>query len=180
MRVGVIKTTSSLDKNIVTLLKRTNIPYQIITRNTLAVYSQFDFIIFSTDSEVSNLFGLMEKTLLYEVSSVLFVYKGYHNYHSLEDYRNFVSIDINISELHLTKQLKYHYKMAKHIDYLVDQNNKLESKLKTKMLVEKAKRILIEQGLTEEEAYNYIRVRAMENRTTKKNVAQTILITYKK
>lgn len=71
-----------------------------------------------------------------------------------------------------TKAIKL---LLNHAD-LILKNRKLKNEIEERKLVERAKGILMKQGMTEEEAYNYIRKKAMDSRKTIKEISESIVI----
>lgn len=57
-----------------------------------------------------------------------------------------------------------------------DEIEKLKTKIETRKVVDKAKGILIESGMGEEEAFSYMQKRAMDTRTPLRNIAEAILL----
>jgi response regulator NasT len=55
-------------------------------------------------------------------------------------------------------------------------NKKLKDEIEERKLVERAKGILMKYGMSEEDAYNYIRKKAMDSRKTIKEIAESIVI----
>lgn len=62
------------------------------------------------------------------------------------------------------------------VSNLRDENAKLKDALETRKLVDKSKRILIDKGMTEPEAYRKIQRIAMDKRKSMKEVADAIIL----
>jgi len=60
---------------------------------------------------------------------------------------------------------------------LIMDNRYLQDKIEERKLVERAKGILMKRGLSEEEAYNFLRKKAMDMRKKIKEVAESIILT---
>ena len=60
-------------------------------------------------------------------------------------------------------------------DLIVD-NRKLQEEIEERKLVERAKGILMKKGFTEEEAYKFLRKKAMDTRKKIKDIAESIII----
>lgn len=60
-------------------------------------------------------------------------------------------------------------------DLIVD-NRRLQEEIEERKLVERAKGILMKKGLSEEEAYRFIRKKAMDSRRKIKDIAESIII----
>ncbi len=59
---------------------------------------------------------------------------------------------------------------------LIDEISQLEKKLEDRKLIDKAKGLLMQKGMSEEEAFSTLRKTAMNNRTSLKAVAQAIIL----
>lgn len=60
---------------------------------------------------------------------------------------------------------------------LVNQIKELEVKLEARRTIDQAKRHLMEQGLTEEEAYSRMRKASMDSRKPLSEIAEAVLMT---
>lgn len=87
------------------------------------------------------------------------------------NYFSVILSDANITD----EQRKAIFLVLNQAD-LIFRNRKLKDEIEERKLVERAKGVLMKQGMTEEEAYNYIRKKAMDMRKTIKEVAQYIVM----
>ncbi len=82
-------------------------------------------------------------------------------------------------ELNLLTLIDYSYMVFSKVAGLEQEVSRLKSGLETRKVVEKAKGILMKAyGLTEEEAFKRIQQQSMKKRTTMKNLAEAIIMSY--
>lgn len=81
-----------------------------------------------------------------------------------------------LSDKNLTDEQKKAILLILNQADLIIKNKKLKDEIEERKLVERAKGILMKYGMSEEEAYNYIRKKAMDSRKTIKEIAESIVI----
>jgi len=81
-----------------------------------------------------------------------------------------------LSDKNLTDEQKKAILLILNQADLIMKNKKLKDEIEERKLVERAKGILMKYGMSEEEAYNYIRKKAMDSRKTIKEIAESIVI----
>ncbi len=81
-----------------------------------------------------------------------------------------------LSDKNLTDEQKKAILLILNQADLIMKNKKLKDEIEERKLVERAKGILMKYGMSEEDAYNYIRKKAMDSRKTIKEIAESILI----
>ncbi len=81
-----------------------------------------------------------------------------------------------LSDKNLTDEQKKAILLILNQADLIMKNKKLKDEIEERKAVERAKGILMKHGMSEEEAYNYIRKKAMDNRKTIKEIAESIVI----
>jgi len=95
-------------------------------------------------------------------------------YNVLDDiffaYVNEQTMDIELPVI-LNSSVKY----LKKITYLQKNHDDMKDQLETIKLTNKAKRLLMNKGLTEEESHQFIQKKAMDLRTSKKNLVNLII-----
>ena len=96
----------------------------------------------------------------------------------VEDYGVFV-LPRPLNRAAFYQSLKLITATRKRIERLMDENRHLREKIEELRIVERAKCVLIEHlQFTEEQAHRYIEKQAMDRRSTKRTVAESILNTY--
>jgi putative methionine-R-sulfoxide reductase with GAF domain len=81
-----------------------------------------------------------------------------------------------LSDKNLTDEQKKAILLILNQADLIMKNKKLKDEIEERKLVERAKGILMKYGMSEEDAYNYIRKKAMDSRKTIKEIAESIVI----
>ncbi|WP_425448345.1 ANTAR domain-containing response regulator [Dethiothermospora halolimnae] len=81
-----------------------------------------------------------------------------------------------INERTLLPSIEVAISKSEEIEKMKKEAEESKEKLSNRKLIEKAKGILIKDGMTEEEAYNKIRKISMDKRCPMKNVAEAIII----
>jgi uroporphyrinogen-III synthase len=81
-----------------------------------------------------------------------------------------------LSDKNLTDEQKKAILLILNQADLIVKNKKLKDEIEERKLVERAKGILMKYGMSEEDAYNYIRRKAMDSRKTIKEIAESIVI----
>ncbi|MEO0179556.1 MAG: ANTAR domain-containing protein [candidate division WOR-3 bacterium] len=81
-----------------------------------------------------------------------------------------------LSEGYITDEQRKAISLILNQADLIIKNKKLKDEIEERKLVERAKGILMKYGMSEEEAYNYIRRKAMDTRKTIKEIAESIVI----
>lgn len=81
-----------------------------------------------------------------------------------------------LSDKNLTDEQKKAILLILNQADLIMKNKRLKDEIEERKLVERAKGILMKYGMSEEEAYNYIRKKAMDSRKTIKEIAESIVI----
>jgi len=87
---------------------------------------------------------------------------------------NYILKPFNADQLRIAVDLAIHRFIE--ISNLQDENAKLKEALETRKLVDKAKGLLISQGMTEPEAYRKMQKIAMDKRKSMKEVAEAIIL----
>ncbi len=81
-----------------------------------------------------------------------------------------------INERKLNEEQAKAIKLLLHQADLVEDRKKLREEIEERKLVERAKGILMNKGMSESEAYEFIRRKAMDSRRKMKDIAETILL----
>jgi|LGOV01.1.fsa_nt_gb response regulator NasT len=177
MRVVIISSDGYLDKRIQRILKQSDINGDIknkLTRNMLNLY---DCIVYSYKNEIPNLPKVIESLVLERKVLVIYI----NNKTSIGSFYNVLN-DMYFSmlnemslEFELPIILRTTTKYIKKINQLQIENTDLSIQLTTLKLTNKAKRILIKKGLSEDESHQYIQKKAMDLRITKRKLVNLII-----
>ncbi len=177
MRVIIISSDGYLDKRIQRILKQSGINGDIknkLTRNMLNLY---DYIVFSYKNKIPNLPKLIESIVLERKMLVIYI----NNKTSIGSFYNilndmyFIMLNEMSLEIELPITLKTTTKYIKRITQLQIENTDLSIRLTTLKLTNKAKRILIKKGLSEDESHQFIQKKAMDLRITKRKLVNLII-----
>ncbi|PLX98752.1 MAG: response regulator [Desulfuromonas sp.] len=88
---------------------------------------------------------------------------------------NYILKPFNADQLKVAVELAIHRFIE--MSNLLEENAKLKEALETRKLVDKAKGLLMEKGMSEPEAYRKMQKIAMDKRKSMKEVAEAILLT---
>jgi len=177
MRVAVIATNGHFDKQILRLVTKNNINGDIQPRITPQVIQSYDCLILSYKNEMPNMPIVLEQIVLEQKCSIIYITNTtsigqfYNVYHDL--FMNFVN-EITM-EVELPVTIKYIQKFMKQIQILQTENEELQDRLETLQLTNKAKRILMKKGLSEENSHQFIQQKSMDLRKSKKQVVNLII-----
>ena len=177
MRVAVIKGNGDLDRRIERLLNQHGIKgdfVQQLHRNTM---KQYDCVILSHRNDVPNIPIVIERIVLEKATSVVYI-TGTTSVGHLYNVYNDVYFNL-VNELTMDIELPLTIKLvAKHmnkIEQLQIENDDVNERLQTLMQTNKAKRILIKKGLSEEESHQFIQKKAMDLRVSKRHLVNLII-----
>jgi response regulator NasT len=177
MRAIIISSGGYLDKRIERLLINYNIKGDVATKLTRNMINVYDCVIFSYKNDILNLPKVIEGIALEKKMLVIYVNNtdsiGY--YYNLIDDLYFVMINESTLDIELPVVIKTNAKYIKRINSLKIENIDLKEQLKLFKLTNKAKRVLIEKGLTEDESHKFIQQKSMSMRISKLKVVNLII-----
>jgi len=177
MRVAVIASNSTIDKQVLRLLSQNGIDGDIQTRITPQVVQAYDCVILSYKNEIPNIPIVLEQIVLEKKISIVYITNTssigqfYNVYHDL--YMNFVN-EITM-EVELPVTIKHIRKYMKQIRFLEKANEDLNERLELLQLTNKAKRLLMKKGLSEEDSHQFIQQKSMDLRKSKKQIVNLII-----
>ena len=177
MRVAIIKGNGHLDRQIERLLQQHGINGDFVTQLHRGMMKQYDCVILSHRNDIPNIPILIEQIILEQTISVIYIATTtsigqlYNVYQDM--YFNLVNEITMEVELPLT--IKHNEKYMKQIRLLQTKYEDAKEDLETLQLTNKAKRILMTKGLTEDESHQYITKKAMDLRVSKRRLVNLII-----
>ena len=177
MRVAVIKSNGYIDAKIGRLLSLNKIKGDFIskfTRNSLKLYN---VVIFSYKNNIPNLPKVIESIVLEKKVLVIYVNKTLSTgqFFNVMNDLYFSVVDESSLEIELHSIINNSLKYLVEIAHYKALNESLDDKLETMKLVNKAKTILINKGLSEADSHKFIQRKAMDLRLSKKQTANLII-----
>ncbi len=177
MRAAIVKSSGYLDNVILRILSNNNIKGDIVEKVTRSTLMNYDTVIFTYQNNVPNMPKLLERIVLEKQTQVIFIGNtvGVGQFYNLLNDIRFTFIDERTLEMVLPSTVAITSKFHKEIRILKEEYNSVASELKLLKLTNKAKRILIEKGLSEKESHKFIVNKAMELRVPKIKLVNLII-----
>lgn len=177
MRVVIVKSGGYLDNVVLRILSNNAINGDLVSKITRNTIIDYDAILFTYQNKIPNIPKLIEQIALEKQIQVFYISNTMaigQFYNLINDiYFNF--IEEMAIELSLPAILKTSVKFHKHIKMLQNDYKEARDELTLLKLTNKAKRILIKKGLSEEESHKFIINKAMELRIPKKKLVNLII-----
>ena len=177
MRVAVVATGGYLDRQITRTLKNHGINGDTVTSITRRVIEEHMVIVLSSNNEIPNLPVLVERLILEQNIHVVYINKtpSIGQFYNVMNDMYFHMIQEYTLEVELPLLVRTIEKLQKPYIRLVKQKEDYKDQLETLKLTNRAKRMLMDHGYTEEEAHQYIQKTAMDNRLSKKRLVSLII-----
>jgi response regulator NasT len=177
MRVAMVATGGYLDKQLSRILISNGIKGDTVTSITRRVIDDYGIVVLSSNNEIPNLPVLIERLVLEQKVHVVFINKTssigqFYNvmndmyFHLIQEYTCDVEFPLLVRTLE-----KIHNPYAR----LEKERDEYKDRLDTIQLTNKAKRILMNNGYTEEDAHQFIQKTAMDKRISKKRLVSLII-----
>lgn len=177
MRVAIIQTNGYLDRQLQRLTSQHNINGDIVQHITRNVVETYDCMILSYKNDIQNLPIVIERIILEKKITVIYVSNnpnvGYF-YNVYNDLR-FHMINEVTMEVELPVTLKLLSKYMTEINHLQKKSDDFKERYETLQLTNKAKRILMNKGLSEEESHQFIQRKSMDMRVSKRRLVNLII-----
>ena len=177
MRTIIISSGGYLDKRIERVLLNNNIKGDITSRLTRTMINVYDCVIFTYQNNIPNLPKVIERIVLDKKLLVIYVNNtssiGY--YYNLINDLYFAMVTEVTLDIELPAVINANLKYVKKINKLELTVLELEEQLRLVKLTNKAKRVLIEKGLSEEESHKFILQKAMSMRVSKLKLVNLII-----
>lgn len=177
MRVAIVKSNGHLDNRISRVLADNGIKGDIITKVARQTINDYDSVIFTYQNSLPNMPKLLERIVLEKKIHVIYI----TNTPSIGQFYNLFD-DIYFNYVHeykldtvLSTLLRHTKKYIKSIEYFQFENDRLKDQIEIMKLTNKAKRILMEKGLTEAESHKFIVNKSMNLRISKRKLVNLII-----
>ncbi|QMS84918.1 ANTAR domain-containing protein [Candidatus Xianfuyuplasma coldseepsis] len=177
MRVAIINGNGHLDKQIERLLNQHGIKGDFVNHLQRNTVKQYDAIILSHRNDVPNKPIFIERLIIEQAIPIIYITNTpsigqlYNVYHDL--FFNLVN-EITM-EVELPVTIKLVAKYMKEIRRLQSVNDNTKERLETILLTNKAKRVLMNKGLSEEDSHQFIQKKAMDLRVSKRRLVNLII-----
>lgn len=177
MRVAILAGNGGLDRQRKRLLDTNNINGDIVSSITKRIIEEYNVLLVSSANNIPNLPVVLERVVLEQRIHVVYISKTasigqFYNlindpfFHLVQEW----TIDVELPIL-LRTILKFHSRMVS----LQQSYDRLDDRFETMNKTNRAKRILIDKGMTEQEAHQYIQKQAMDMRVSKKRFVSLII-----
>jgi len=177
MRVAIVKSDGHLDGRISRILEVNGINGDIISKLTRSTINQYDSVIFSYQNKIPNMPKLLEQIVLEKEIHVVYI----TNTPSIGQFYNlFDDLYFNYLQEHkldnmLSTILRHTKKYLKEISIINKEMSSCREELILLKQTNKAKRLLMSKGLSEEESHRFIVDKSMNSRLSKKQVVNLII-----
>ena len=177
MRVAILAGNGTLDRQRKRILENNHINGDIIASIHKRTLQNYDILIVSPTNDIPNLPVVIEQIVVTKQVQVIYIGKTtsigqFYNvmndpfFHLVQDW----TVDVELPLLVRTIA-----KFQRRLNHLTTTNTKLEERLETINMTNKAKKILMTKGMTEEEAHQFIQKQAMDLRISKKRYVNLII-----
>jgi hypothetical protein len=145
-----------------------------ISQDNLARY---DLVIFHSSYRLSGLVSFMERLVLTKTIPVIYITStiGIGAVRLLLDHPYFVLIEENRIDSELAPALRLVLKFTQEMNKMSQSLRQTETKVESEKLMQKCKKALMENGMSEEEAHRLILKTAMDHHLTKRDACSKIL-----
>lgn len=137
----------------------------------------YDFVIIHTSYRLPNLHNFIENAVIQKLSTIIYLSSvpGGSSFNKFADHPNFIFISEGRMDVELPLSIALAKKYSSQINNLNRENNELSKKLEENNVMNKCKRVLMKQGLSEDEAHKYILKYAMDNQIDRKEACNRLL-----
>lgn len=177
MKAVIITSNGYLDKRIERVLKHNDIKGDITNRLSRNMINVYDCVIFSYKNEIPNLPKVIEQIVLEKKILVLYINNtpSIGQFYSVVNDLYFHIVNELTMDVELPTIIKSSSKFLARINSLELDLSKTKDRLELLKLTGKAKRCLIDKGLTEEESHQFIQRKSMDMRISKKKLVNLII-----
>lgn len=177
MRVAIVKSNGYLDGRISRILANSNINGDIVNKVVRSTLNEYDALIFSYQNRIPNIPKVLEQICLEKRIQVVYITNTLsigQFYNLFEDlYFHYIQ-EVNIDYL-LPRMMETSSKYLRKIRNLEEENKRVKEELLLIKNTNKAKRILMKKGLSEDDAHKFIIDKSMTMRMTKKRLVSLII-----
>ena len=177
MRVAIIKGNGYLDGRISRILANNNIKGDAITKVVRSSFNEYDALIFTYQNNIPNLPKVLEQIVLEKRVQVLYITNtlSIGHFYNLYDDLYFHYVKEENMDILIPRLLETSKKYIGNIHQLQEENRRLNDELELIKNTNKAKRILINKGLSEADAHRFIIDQSMSKRLSKKKIVNLII-----
>lgn len=177
MRVAIISTGGYLDKRIVRLLSQHGINGDVVNRINRQTLRQYDALIASDKLDIPNLPVVLERIILEQTTQVVYITNStaIGHLHSVYGDIRFHIVNETTMDVELPLALTLIGKFDRALRTLVKERDQAQDQLETMRLTNRAKRVLIDRGYSEEAAHQFIQKEAMDRRLSKRQIVNLII-----
>jgi len=177
MRVAIVKGNGYLDGRISRILVNNGIKGDVVSKITRSSLNEFDTLIFTYQNQIPNLPKLLEQIVLEKRIQVLYITNtpSIGQFYNLFDdvFFNYV-MEVNIDVM-IPKIIEISRKYLRKIKYLEETSRDAKESVSVLKNTNKAKRILMNKGLSEDDSHRFIIDKAMTLRMSKKAIVNLII-----
>lgn len=177
MRVAIYKSEVYMDNRISRVLAENGINGDIITKFDRTVLNTYNCVIFTYKSKIPNMPKLLEQIVLEKKIQVIYITNtlSIGQFYNLYDDPFFNYIQEHKMDIILSTIIRHTNKYLREIAYLELENMKAKEEITVMKLTSKAKRILMDKGLSEADSHKFIINKSMEMRIPKKKLVNLII-----
>ena len=160
------------------ILSEKNLSFEVtsnpINRNDLLKYS---LIVIHSSYKLTNLIKFIENAVANSLSTFIYISSNptSNKLIHLKDNPKLILVDENKMDVELNFAINMYRKIHDDLDMLRKDNIKLKAQLESEKLLTKCKRILITNGLTEDQAHKQILKYAMDNKISKDEACKRLI-----
>lgn len=177
MRVAIIKGNGYLDGRISRILANNNINGDVVNKVNRSTFNEYNALIFTHQNQIPNLPKVLEQIVLEKRIQVLYITNtlSIGQFYNLFDDVFFNYIKEENIDFMIPRILEISVKYLRDIVRLEEESRNAKEDLLLLRNTNKAKRILIKKGLSEDESHRFIIDKAMTMRMSKKVIVNLII-----
>ncbi len=145
-----------------------------IRRDDLYRYSM---VVVHTSYKLSNLYQFIENAILQKLTTIVYLTQNTKSnpFRRFYDHPNLVYVEESKMDVELPMAIQMINKYHDQIEGLMSENKRLKQQLEENLMISKCKRHLIQKGLSEDEAHQYILKFAMDHNIDKLEACHRLL-----
>lgn len=177
MRVAILQSTGYLDKQIKRLLQQHGINGDIVTTINRSVVQDHDSLVITFEHEIPNMPVVIERIIMEQTIHVIYVDRTLpvSRLFNVVNDMHFHYIDVATMEVGLPVLLETMQKFTPKVRRLQTDLNQTKEQLDLLQKTNKAKRLLMKKGLSEDESHQFIQRQSMDMRISKKELVNLII-----
>ncbi len=177
MRAAIVKSGGYLDNIITRILHNNGINGDFITKVSRNTFVDYNVVIFTYQNNIPNISKVIEQITLEKKVQVIYISNTMNigKFYNLGNEIFFSFIEERLIDVVLPNTIRMSGKFIKEVSTLTYELNIVQDELELIKTTNKAKRILIRKGLSEDESHKFIVNKAMELRIPKLKLANLII-----